>query len=123
VPFSVTLDNGRYELVGTSKTDPSNGLSVILTPGTEEGKEYLEAFASSETMIINFENGDEPRWNVKMAGSRDATKVFRTCVKGLGEEDKPQATTSPCLKRRRRLCVTFRTHRRSQHQRRLPMQT
>ena len=95
MPFSVTLDNGRYELVGTSKTDPSNGLSVILTPGTEEGKEYLEAFASSETMIINFENGDEPRWNVKMAGSRDATKVFRTCVKGLGEEDKPQATTSP----------------------------
>jgi ketosteroid isomerase-like protein len=97
IPFSVTLDSGRHELVGSSKTDPSSGLSMILTPPapTEDGNAYLDAFASSETMTIVFENDNEPKWNVKMAGSRDAAKAFRSCVKGLAEEDKPQATTSP----------------------------
>jgi hypothetical protein len=97
VPHSINLDNGRRELVGVSKTDPPNGLTILLTTMMEDGSVFLDDFASSETMTIDFQNGNEPRWSVKMAGSRDATKSFRSCVKMIADEitPEPQAPTCP----------------------------
>jgi ketosteroid isomerase-like protein len=95
VPYTINFDNGHRDFVGVSKIHPAIGITVLLTGAMEDGNAFLDDFSHSETMTINFDNGNEPKWNVKMAGSRDATKAFRSCVKGLGEEDKPQATTSP----------------------------
>ena len=56
---------------------------------------WLDAFASSGTMTVNFPNGNEPKWSVKMAGSRDALKSFRSCIKILAENGTPVLSTSP----------------------------
>jgi len=65
---------------------------------TDEGSDWLDNFASSETMTINFRSGNEPQWSVKMVGSRDALKSFQSCTKTLAENvaTSPQAKpTSP----------------------------
>jgi hypothetical protein len=62
----------------------------------DEGDDgWLDNFAASKTMIINFRNGNETQWSVKMTGSRDALKAFRSCVKSLDETgaSAPQATS------------------------------
>jgi hypothetical protein len=48
----------------------------------EEGSAFLDDFASAETMITDFHNDNESRWNVKMAGSRDATKAVSILRQG-----------------------------------------
>jgi len=93
VPFSIKLDNGPHEFVGVSKTDSKRGMSILLTYPLEEGSDFLDAFASAEAITISFPNGNEPRWSVKMAGSRDATRSFRSCVKILGENENSAATS------------------------------
>jgi len=88
VPFSVNFDNGRRELFGVSRK-PANPRShsgiftFISKDETDDG--WLGDFASSETMTIKFRNGNEPQWSVKMAGSRDASKSFQSCIKILAE--------------------------------------
>jgi hypothetical protein len=44
-------------------------------------------------MIIKFHSGNESQWSVKMAGSREATESFRSCIKMFAEDGK--APTSP----------------------------
>jgi hypothetical protein len=100
VPFSINLDNGRHEFFGTSKKFPNFKFNFIVTNVLKDEADngWLDDFASSETMTINFRNGNEPRWSVKMAGSRDASKSFQSCIKTLAENaaTSPQATpTSP----------------------------
>jgi hypothetical protein len=98
VPFSVNLDNDRREFFGVSKNaagfKSGNILANVLNG---EGSGWLDAFASSETMAISFRNGNEPKWSVKMAGSRDASKSFRSCLKTLEKNTAPapQSPTSP----------------------------
>ena len=96
VQFSIKLDNDHHEFVGVSKIDSKRGgMSVLVTYLMEEGNDWLDAFASSEAMTINFQSGNEPRWSLKMAGSRDATKSFRACVKILGDTSPAPQATSP----------------------------
>ena len=95
VPFSIKLDNGQHEFVGVSKTVSKLKRSLIFTYETEEVSDFLEPLASSEAMTINFQGGNEPPWSVKMAGSRDATKSFRACVKILGDTSPAPQATSP----------------------------
>ena len=99
VPFSINLGNDHHEFVGVSKNVSHIKFSFILTNTLkdEASSGWLDNFASSETMTINFRNGNEPRWSVKMAGSRDASKSFRSCIKRLAENGAPaQApSTSP----------------------------
>ena len=91
VPFSVNLDNNRYEFFGVSKkAATSNHSHIITNPLKEEADSgWLNAFASSEAMTIKFRNGNEPQWSVKMTGSRDALKSFQSCVKILRERHMP----------------------------------
>ena len=93
VPFSIKLDKGSREFVGVSKSYSHS--SLIYTHLMDEGNDWLDAFASSEAMTINFQSGNEPRWSLKMAGSRDATKSFRACVKILGDTSPAPQATSP----------------------------
>jgi hypothetical protein len=91
VPFSVNLDNGRRELFGVSKKSTKSkfdGISASASKDEIDG-DWLEDFASSRTMTITFHSGNEPQWSVKMAGSRDASKSFRSCIKMLAENGAP----------------------------------
>jgi hypothetical protein len=77
---------GRREFVGVSKNRAAYKTShIIASVVKDEGDGWLDDFASSEAMTINFRSGDEPKWSVKMAGSRDASKSFRSCIKTLAE--------------------------------------
>jgi hypothetical protein len=96
VPFTVTLDSGSRIFVGVSKnaaTVPNTMLFANVV--SDEGSGWLEAFASSGTMTITFHNGNEPKWSIKMAGSRNAAQSFRSCIKLLDENGAPapQATS------------------------------
>jgi hypothetical protein len=98
VPFSVDFDNVRREFVGVSKNNPvKSKVSVIMADvsADDDNNGWLEAFASSETMTITFRTGNEPKWSVKMAGSREALKSFRSCIKSLEKDTSPvpQATS------------------------------
>jgi hypothetical protein len=98
VPFSVNLDNGRRELFGVSKKSAHSKFDGIIASASKDeiDGDWLENFASSRTMTITFHSGNEPKWSVKMAGSREATNSFRSCVKVLAEDGTPaQAPTSP----------------------------
>jgi hypothetical protein len=69
-------------------------VTVLLT-SIDEGDDWIENVAHSQTMTIDFSSGNEPRWSVKMAGSREAMKSFRSCLRLLGENETsdPQATS------------------------------
>jgi hypothetical protein len=90
VPFSLILDSGRVDFAGMTKTSETR--SHLLTFEMEEVAGLLDDLAASEKLIINF-NGTEPQWTIKMAGSRDATKAFRSCVKALDADGSPVATS------------------------------
>ena len=93
VPFSVNLDNGRREFVGISNKLVGGTKSIgIMTSTDDVDSDWLDDFASSETMTVSFRSGNEPRWSFKMAGSRDASKAFQTCIKSLDENS---VATSP----------------------------
>jgi hypothetical protein len=97
VPFSIKLDNGHREFVGVSTIPATAPNSIVLLANVakDEGDGWLDNFAASKTMIINFRNGNEPQWPVKMTGSRDASKAFRSCLKSLENGASPEASTSP----------------------------
>jgi hypothetical protein len=90
VPLLVSLDNGQRDLFGTAKQILK--FSGIHADGIDE--DWLEEFASSRKMTITFK-GNEPQWTVKMAGSRDATKSFRSCMKILSEDATASTTPVP----------------------------
>ena len=81
VQFSVNLDKDRREFVGVS-TKLVGGVKSIGFMTSDVDNDWLDDFSSSEAMTINF-HGNEPKWSVKMAGNRDATKAFRSCIKSL----------------------------------------
>ena len=96
VPFSVSFDNNRRELFAVSKnTNAANYSHIIAQVTKDEGNldNWLDNFASSETMTINFRSGNERQWSVKMTGSRDASKSFQSCLKAIetGTTPVPQA--------------------------------
>ena len=95
VPFSVILDKGRREFFGISRVATTNNNIIQAIVTADEGDNWLDDFASSEAMTVKFHSGNEPQWPVKMAGSRDASKAFRSCVKTLPENGAPapQATS------------------------------
>src|SRR5262249_38190232 len=99
IPFSIKLYNGSREFAGVSRNTTTSGASSIigyLVKDEGRGSDWLNDFASSEAMTIKFHSGNEPQWSVKMAGSLDAEKSFRSCISKLGGENTPQAaTTSP----------------------------
>jgi hypothetical protein len=95
VPFSVILDKGRREFFGISRVATTNNNIIQAIVTADEGDNWLDDFTSSETMTVKFHRGNEPQWPVKMAGSRDASKAFPSCVKTLPENGAPapQATS------------------------------
>jgi hypothetical protein len=97
VPFSIRLDNGHREFVGVSTIPATAPNSIVLLANVakDEGDGWLDNFAASKTMIINFRNGNEPQWSVKMTGSRDASKSFQSCIKILEKDAVPEGATSP----------------------------
>jgi hypothetical protein len=96
VPISVSLDNGRREFTTVSKNQTTSKYShLIAYVMKEEGDGWLEAFASSDAMTITFRSGNEAQWSVKMAGSRNASKSFRSCLKSLENGTSPAPQTSP----------------------------
>jgi hypothetical protein len=97
VPFSIDLDNGRRQFVGVSRVNTNiKNTFIEVAIGADEGNgSWLDDFASSGTMTIKF-SGNEPQWTVKMAGSRDAAKSFRSCLNRLNENGPPdERPTSP----------------------------
>jgi hypothetical protein len=91
VPVSVNTDNGHRDLFGVTKRNKGVKYSSIHADGIDD--DWLDEFASSQKMTITFK-GNEPQWTVKMGGSRDATKAFRSCIKIL-REDATASATSP----------------------------
>jgi hypothetical protein len=93
IPFSITLDSGTHEFFGVARqTAKMLGTHVFSEVMVDDS--WLEEFASSENMTVTFK-GNEPKWTVKMAGSRAAEKQLRACVKGLSEETATTQSTSP----------------------------
>jgi hypothetical protein len=95
VPFSVIPDKGRREFFGISRVATTNNNIILAIVTADEGDTWLDDFASSETMTVKFHSGNEPQWPVKMAGSRDASKAFRSCVKTLPENGAPAPSPVP----------------------------
>jgi hypothetical protein len=94
VPISVNLDRREFTSVSRNQTT-SKYSHLIAYVMKEEGDGWLEAFASSDAMTITFRRGNEKQWSVKMAGSRDASKSFRSCLKLLesGKSPAPDVTS------------------------------
>jgi len=89
MPFSIKLDNGSRELAGVSRNATKKMKAVTV--------DWLDDFASSEAVTFKFHSGNEPQWSVKMAGSRDAEKSFRSCV----QQPRRGEHSSPCRRARR----------------------
>jgi len=90
MPFSIKLDNGSRELAGVSRNATKKMKAVTV--------DWLDDFASSEAVTFKFHSGNEPQWSVKMAGSRDAEKSFRSCV----QQPRRGEHSSPCRRARAR---------------------
>ena len=56
---------------------------------------FLNQFAEADVMWIEFPQGDEPRWEARMIGSRKAAQMFRNCIVNIIDANKPAATTQP----------------------------
>jgi hypothetical protein len=75
------------ELVTLEKISPIDNKLTFLSSNwipPEDGNAFLDDFSSAETLTVEFQTGNEPKWNFKMAGSKGAIKAFRTCVSDLG---------------------------------------
>jgi hypothetical protein len=47
--------------------------------------DFLRGFSDADLMQIEFPQGDEPRWNARMIGSRKAAQIFKRCVVAIIE--------------------------------------
>jgi len=55
---------------------------------------FLREFADADVIWIEFQQGDEPRWEARMIGSRKAAQMFKHCIYQVIDGDK-SATTQP----------------------------
>jgi hypothetical protein len=117
VPFSLKfIDNakpGESDTLSTKagRAKPSDvgvGSSVYLYVKPEDVSKSLDIFGEADQLLIEFPQGDEPTWNVKMDGSRNAATNFMDCIsmiqKNAGTQPvlpestqpfKPSESTSP----------------------------
>jgi hypothetical protein len=89
-PFTVTLDKGTTEMTGVTTKNPPPALRGVIAT-VDEGTDWLDDVAASDHMTITFK-GNEPVWNVKMGGGRDAVASMRTCI-SMMESGSGQATS------------------------------
>lgn len=47
--------------------------------------DFLRGFSDADLMRLEFPQGDEPRWNARMIGSRKAAQMFKRCVVAIIE--------------------------------------
>ena len=86
IPISLKFDNGE-PLTTTAGGSPaisgSGGGFVEFEIKEDFTKDFLELFASANTLTVGFGSGSEPPWAVNMIGSRETVDAFGKCVATL----------------------------------------
>ena len=87
---TLNTENGRI-----SPSENGIGTSLFLNIKDDDMADVLKAFSVADRMMINFPEGDEPSWDLKMGGSRKAANEFKHCMYIVQQSIKAAQPTSP----------------------------
>jgi hypothetical protein len=86
IPISIQFDRntpGRLVAEGGRGVDGNGVLEFKIGEGLDL---FLREFAEADLMLIDFPQGDEPRWAARMVGSRKAALMFKQCIFSIIEQ-------------------------------------
>ena len=84
IPLIVGLDTYSQSIAARGGVTESGSPVVQFRLGTGID-DFLRGFADADLMRLEFPQGDEPRWNARMIGSRKAAQIFKRCVVAIIE--------------------------------------
>jgi predicted homoserine dehydrogenase-like protein len=95
IKATISIDNTKLDASGVGYPIKANNYSfhvISFNVAPDYTNAFLKELAESNWLLVDFTQGNEPRWAANLIGTRETAKSFANCVITMGGLQQRDAT-------------------------------